>query len=183
MISSTISRRYAKALLSIGQEDGKYEEYGQNLQEFSGLCSTNGEFFQVISNQIFSAADRKKVLEIVLEKGHFPDVIRNFLRLLIDKNRIGAIKEIANYYSTLTDKILNIARADIITARPLKNKVLDKLEKTLAVLTSKKVKIDVEEDASLIGGLVIKIGDLVLDGSVKTQLEGLRVSLKRSEYS
>ena len=183
MISSTISRRYAKALLSIGQEDGKYEEYGHNLQEFVSFCSTNEEFFRVISNQIFSVADRKKVLEFALEKGPFSDVIKNFLRLLIDKNRIWAIKEIADYYSILTDKISNIARANIITARPLKDKALNKLEKALAVLTSKKVKIDMEEDGSLIGGLIIKIGDLVLDGSVRAQLEWLRVSLKRSEYN
>jgi F-type H+-transporting ATPase subunit delta len=128
-------------------------------------------------------ADRKKILEFALEKGPFSDVIKNFLRLLIDKNRIRAIKEIADYYSILTDKILNIARANIITARPLKDKALDKLEKALAVLTSKKVKIDMEEDGSLIGGLIIKIGDLVLDGSVRAQLEWLRVSLKRSEYN
>ena len=183
MISSIISRRYAKALLSIGQEDGKYEEYGHNLQEFVGFCSTNEEFFRVISNQIFSVADRKKVLEVALEKGPCSDVIKNFLRLLIDKNRIRAIKEIADYYSILTDKILNIARANIITARPLKDKALDKLEKALTVLTSKKVKIDMEEDESLIGGLIIKIGGLVLDGSVRAQLEWLRVSLKRSEHS
>lgn len=182
MIGSTISRRYAKALISIGQEDGQYEEYGQNLQEFVGLCSINEEFFKVISNQIFSVADRKKVLEIVLEKGRFSDVTKNFLRLLIDKNRIGAINEISDYYSTLTDKVLKIARADIITARPLKNKALEKLEKALTAFTSKKVKVDVEEDASLIGGLVIKIDDLVLDGSIKTQLEVLKGSLKRSEY-
>ncbi len=183
MIGSTISRRYAKALLSIGQEDGQYEEYGQNLQEFVGLCFTNEEFFQVISNKIFSVTERKNVLEITLEKGHFSGVIKNFLRLLIDKNRIGAIKEIADYYSRLTDEISNVTRADIITARPLKDKFLDKLEKALAALTLKKVKIDVEEDQSLIGGLIIKIGDLVLDGSVRTQLEGLKVSLKRSKYN
>ena len=183
MINSTISRRYAKALLNIGQEDGQYEEYGHNLQEFVGFCSINEEFFRVISNQIFSVADRKKVLEVALESGPFSDVIKNFLKLLIDKNRIRAIKEIADYYSRLTDEILNIARANIITARPLKDKALDKLEKTLTVLTSKKVKINLEEDKSIIGGLIIKMGDLVLDGSVKAQLEWLRVSLKRSEYN
>jgi len=68
LIGSRISRRYAKALLSLGQEDGHYEEYGQNLNEFASFCSINREFFQVISNQIFSVEDRKKVLELALEK-------------------------------------------------------------------------------------------------------------------
>jgi len=183
LIGSKISRRYAKALLSIGQEDGQYEVYGQNLQEFAGFCSANTEFFQVISNQLFSVEDRKKVLELALGKGPFSNVVKNFLKLLLDKNRIRAIEDISDYYSRLTDEISNITRAEIITARPLKTEALDKLKKALAGLTSKEVRTEVKEDESLIGGLVAKIGDLVLDGSVRAQLDGLKESLKRGEHS
>lgn len=181
MIGSRISRRYAKALLSLGQEDGHYEEYGKNLNEFASFCSINSEFFQVVSNQIFSVEDRKRVLEVALGKSTFSDVVKNFLRLLLDKNRIGVIKEITDYYSRLTDELSNIIRADIITARPLKTEALKRLKKALKGLTSKDVRTEVKEDKSLIGGLIAKIGDLVLDGSVKAQLEGLRESLKRGE--
>jgi F-type H+-transporting ATPase subunit delta len=110
-------------------------------------------------------------------------VIKNFLRLLVDKKRFGAIEDISDYYSRLTDEISNITRADIVTAKPLKTKALEKLKKALAELTSKEVKTEVKEDESLIGGLVVKIGDLVLDGSVKAQIEGLKESLKRGEYN
>jgi len=65
----------------------------------------------------------------------------------------------------------------------LKEEAQAKLKKTLGELTSKDVKIDVKEDSSLIGGIVVKIGDLVIDGSIKAQLEGLRESLKRGGYS
>ena len=183
MIGSKISRRYAKALLSLGQEDGDYQAYGENLQGFCGFCSANGEFFQVISNQVFAVEDREKVLDAVLSKSGFADVVKNFLRLLLDKNRIGAIHEITAYYSKLTDEISNITRADVITAKPLKKEALGKIEKALTGLTSKKVKMEVREDDSLIGGIIVKIGDLVLDGSVQAQLEGLKESLKRGEYS
>ncbi|MFH1243049.1 MAG: F0F1 ATP synthase subunit delta [Pseudomonadota bacterium] len=183
MISSKISRRYAKALLSLGQEDGHYEEYGRNLQEFGRFCSANREFFQVISSQIFSVEERKKVLEAVLEKSSFSDTLKNFLRLLLDKNRIGALEQIAEYYSRLTDDISNVTRAEIITASALKDDHLDRLEKVLAQLTSKKVKMEVKEDGSLIGGLIVKIGDLVLDGSVTAQLKGLKESLRRGVHS
>lgn len=183
MIGSRISRRYAKALLSLGQEDGHYAEYGQNLNEFSSFCSSNGEFFQVVSNQIFSLEDRKKILEVALGKSGLSDVVKNFLRLLLDKNRIGVISEIAAHYSRLTDGLLNITRADIITARPLKTEALERLKRVLKELTSKDIKSEVKEDRSLIGGLIVKIGDLVLDGSVRAQLEGLRESFKRGEYS
>jgi F-type H+-transporting ATPase subunit delta len=183
LIGSRISKRYAKALLSLGQEDGNYIEYGKDLQEFGRFCSANREFIKVIANQIFSVEERKKVLEVVLEKSPFGDLVKNFLRLLLDKNRIGGIQGISDYYAKLTDEISNITRADIVTAKPLKKEARDKLSVVLAGLTSKEVKIKVKEDESLIGGLVVRIGDLVLDGSVKAQLRGLKESLKRGEYN
>ena len=183
MIGSRISKRYAKALLSLGQEDGNYMAYGKDLQEFGAFCAANREFLKVVSNQIFSVEERKKVLDLVLAKSPFADLVKNFLRLLLDKNRIGGIQGISDYYSKLTDDISNITRADIVTAKPLKKEARNKLAAALAGLTAKEVKIEVKEDASLIGGLVVRIGDLVLDGSVKAQLEGLKESLKRGEYN
>ena len=183
MTGSKISKRYAKALLSLGQEDGNYEEYGDNLKEFNGFCTDNPDFNKVIANPVFSVDDRKGVLNAVLEKSTFAGVVKNFLRLLLDKNRIGGIEDVSAYYTRLTDEISNIIRADIITARPLKDEAMDKLDAVLAKITSKTVKTRVKEDKSLIGGLVVKIGDLVLDGSVRAQLEGLKESLKRGEYN
>ncbi len=182
MTDSKIFRRYAKALLSLGREDGHYEEYGQNLQEFAYFCSANDEFFGVISNRIYSLENRKKIIEAILIRSSFSDLLKNFLRLLLDKNRIGAIKEITAHYLKLTDEISNITHAEVVTAVPLKEDALERLVKALKGLVSKEVKIDVREDVSIIGGLIVKTGDLVLDGSVKTQLEGLRESLKRGEY-
>ena len=183
MRESKVSKRYAKALLSLGKEDGQYEEYGQNLQEFSGFCQGNREFGQVIGNPVFSVEDRKKILQAVLEKSDFSDLVKNFLNLLLDKNRIKAIREITDHYERLTDDITNVARAQVITSGPLKQEAKERLGKALEVLTSKRIKMEASEDKGLIGGIIVKIGDLVLDGSVKAQLEGLKESLKRGEYS
>ncbi len=183
MSGSKISRRYAKALLGLGQQDNKYDEYGQDLNEFQQFCSVNEEFFRVISSHIFSVEDKKNVLDYVLKKAPFSDLVKNFLRLLLDKNRIGAIDDITDNYLKFTDEVSNITRADIITAKPLKKKALAKLEKAISDFTSMEVKTAVKEDESLIGGLVVKIGDLVLDGSIKAQLNGLKESLKRGEYN
>jgi F-type H+-transporting ATPase subunit delta len=182
-MSSKISRRYAKALLSLGQEDGTYEACGRDLQEFTDFCETHQEYFQVISNPLFALGDRKRILEAVLAKSAFSPLVQNFLKLLLDKDRVGSIKEITEHYTQLTDEISDVTRAKITSARPLKKQAADKLEKALEDLTSRKVKMEMQEDESLIGGVIVKIGDLVLDGSVRAQLEGLRESLKRGEYS
>lgn len=181
MMHSKVSKRYAKALLSLGQEDGQFLAYGQKLQEFSNFCARNAEFLRVISDRIFSVEERKRVLDAVLKRSSFPPLIENFLKLLLDKNRMGAIEGIAAYYSKLTDEISNILRAQVITARPLKEEAQSRLANALARLTSKDVRLTVQEDAALIGGVVVRIGDLVLDGSVKAQIQGLKESLKRGE--
>jgi len=183
LIGSKVSKRYAKALFSLGQEDGNFELYGRDLTEFTRFCQDNEDFRKVIANPIFPLEDRKKIVHFVLEKSSFSDVVKNFLNLLLDKNRIGTIESITDYYSKLTDEVSNIARAEIITARPLKEDALERIERSLEELTSKKIKSEVTEDEDLIGGVFVKIGDLVLDGSVKAQLEGLKESLKRGELS
>ncbi len=85
------------------------------------------------------------------------------------------IGKIVEYYSRLTDEMSNIARAEIVTARPLKEETLEKIERSLEDLISKEIRSEVRENQELIGGIVVKIGDLVLDGSVKAQLEGLKL--------
>jgi F-type H+-transporting ATPase subunit delta len=173
---SRLSKRYAKALFSLGQEDGNYDQYGRNLVEFAEFCQQHADFRQVIANPVFAVEDRKRILQSVLEKSGFSDMVKNFLYLLLEKDRIGAIESITAYYAKLTDDISNVARAEVITARPLKEESLARIEGSLERLTSKKIRSEVKEDRELIGGVVVKIGDMVLDGSVKAQIEGLKES-------
>ncbi len=183
MIGSKVTRRYAKALMGLGREDGQYEQYGKELQEFSQFCREHQEFGNVIGNQVFSVEDRKKILAVVLERSGFSDLMKNFLNLLLDKDRIGAVDQIAMHYARLADEISNIARAEVMTPSPLGTAAQDKLKKALGDLTKKEIKMEIREDKSLIGGVIVKIGDMVLDGTVKAQLQGLKESLKRSEYN
>ncbi len=176
MSGSRLSKRYAKALFSLGQEDGNFDQYGRNLIEFVEFCQQNVDFRRVIATPIFAVEDRKRVLQAVLDKSSFSDMVKNFFYLLLEKDRIRAIESITEYYAKLTDELSNIARAEIIAARPLKKEALERIERSLERLTSKKIRSEVKEDQDLIGGIVIKIGDMVLDGSVKAQLEGLKES-------
>ena len=176
MIGSKVAKRYAKALFDLGQEDGQFEKYGQDLSEFVTFYKQNDEFRQVISNPVFPVHERKEILDFVLEKGEFSGMSMSFLRLLLDKNRIGAIEAIMSHYQALTDEVSNIARAEITTARPLKAGSRERLEKALESLTSKKIKSEVKEDRDLVGGIVVRIGDMVFDASIKAQLEGLKES-------
>lgn len=179
MTNSRIAKRYARALFSLGQEEDSFNKYGQELEEFTAFCRENLEFKQAISNPIFAIEDRRKLLQTVLKQSGFSVLVKNFLKLLLDKNRIDAIEAITEHYDRLTDEASNIAHAEIVTAKTLKERTLDNVVKSLEGLTSKKIKPDLRENPDLIGGIIVKIGDMVLDGSVKTQIEGLKESFKR----
>jgi F-type H+-transporting ATPase subunit delta len=177
--NSRLSKRYAKALYSLGQEEDPFNKHGQELKEFTAFCQENPEFKQAISNPIFAIEDRRRLLHTVLNQSNFSILLKNFLKLLLDKNRISAIEAITDYYVKLTDEASNIAHAEIITAKTLKKSSLDNVVKSLEGLTLKQIKPDVRENPDLLGGIIVKIGDMVLDGSVKTQIEGLKESFKR----
>jgi F-type H+-transporting ATPase subunit delta len=178
---SRLSKRYARALFSIGQEDGSFSQYGQELEEFVRFYTDNEHFAHAVSSSIFATEDKKNLLQAVLDRSDFSIVVINFLNLLVDRNRIEIIEAITEYYTILTDDASNISKAEIITAKPLNKKMLKKINMSIEGLTSKTIKPEIREDQSLIGGIVVKIGDLVLDGSVKAQLEGLKESFKRGE--
>ena len=97
MIGSRVSKRYAKALISLGKEDGNYQEYGDNLSVFSKLCEENPDFLIAISNQVFPVEDRRKILDTILERSGFSELVKNFLSLLLDKNRISAKHSVCSY--------------------------------------------------------------------------------------
>ncbi len=181
MISLRIARRYAKALLAIGREDGKAETYKEELGAFVKLVEENRELEHAISNPLYDPESRKKVLEAVVERSGVSKVMACFLFLLFDKGRIQYLKDIYIFYEKLTDELANIVRADLVSAVGLPEESIARIQAALSEKTGKIVKMDVRVDPALIGGVMTKIGDLVLDGSVRTQLMSLKESLQRSE--
>jgi F-type H+-transporting ATPase subunit delta len=105
----------------------------------------------------------------------------SFLMLLFDKGRIVFISKIDEFYQKLVDELKGVARASLISATELTSETIEKIQKSLSKKTGKDILLEVEQDPGLIGGIVTRIGDLVLDGSIKTQLLNMRETLKRGE--
>ncbi len=176
-----ISKRYAKALMSLGKEDGNYAEYGQRLADFGEMFAASGELMSVLTNPQFNLEDRRQVLGAVMDKMGLSGVVRNFLNLMLDKGRIGLVPEVLEVYQGLTDDLAGLKRAEVTSATPLADDEVARIKEVLTGVVGGHVEVDVQVDQSLIGGLVARIGDLVFDGTVKTQLLGLKESLKRGE--
>ena len=181
MKNLTIARRYAKALLIIGKEDGQAETYGKELDGFTKMMSEKKELAQAIVNPIYGASGRKKVLETVVGKVGVSKVVASFLLLLFDKGRIDFLSDINSFYQKLADELKGVLRASLVSASALSSETVEKIRTTLSKRTGKDIILQVEQDPGLIGGIVSRLGDLVLDGSIKSQLLSMRESLKRGE--
>ncbi len=181
MKNLVVSRRYAKALILIGKEDGKAESYRDELDRVITLFDDNSELEHALTNPLFIKNDRKNVLEAVMGKIGFSEIMQSFLSLLFDKGRIGFLRDVVRLYNDFADELKGIVHASLISATELSSESVAKIKDALTKKTGKNIILDVEQDPSLIGGVVTKIGDLMLDGSVKTQLANMRETLKRGE--
>jgi F-type H+-transporting ATPase subunit delta len=174
-----IAKRYAKALFNLAQEDGKVEQYGEELDVFVRLSGELPDLANAIQNPLYTEAARKSVFHAVADKIGLSRILKSFINLLIEKKRVQNVAEIAEYYHKLIDEHANIARARIKAATQLDEGVVQEIAQTLEKMTGKKVLVEFQQDSSLIGGIVAQIGDLVLDGSVKRQLLHFKETMKR----
>lgn len=181
MKNMAIARRYAKALLLIGKQTDQAEAYRDELNGVASIIDGNPALAQALVNPLYGAADRKKVLEKVIGGLTLSDVMKAFLLLLFDKGRIGFLAVINDFYQRLADDLKGIARATLVSASALSAGTVDKIQGSLSKRTGKEVTLEVEQDPALIGGIIARIGDLVLDGSIRTQLQNMRETLKRGE--
>ena len=181
MKNLAIARRYAKALLLIGQEDGQAQNYKEELAGFAKLIEQEKALDQALNNPLYDAGGRRKVLTAIIEKLGLSKVMSSFLILLFDKRRMGFIGHINEFYQKLADELKGVARASLVSATELADATVEKIRSALSQRTGKDIILEMKQDPELIGGIVTQIGDLVLDGSIRTQLVNMRESLKRGE--
>jgi F-type H+-transporting ATPase subunit delta len=172
--SSNIAKRYARAFFEIAGAEKRYEEYYHELGRFLAVLAENKSLGEFLSNPIFAQPDKKAVVESVLEKLDVSELTANFLKLLVDKRRIGILSEIEACYRELMDGALRKVRVTVKTAFPLSSDLSGRLQKGLEGLTGKEVEMTVLEEPSLLGGIVVRVGDKLYDGSIRAQLNSIR---------
>ncbi|MFH0808973.1 MAG: ATP synthase F1 subunit delta [Pseudomonadota bacterium] len=176
-----VARRYAKGLLAVAVEERKIADYGRELEAVAGLLTGHAELRNVVTNPLHDRSSRRAILDILIKKLSTSPVMSQFLRLALDKGRLRHLPAIASAYQRLVDDHTNVGRATVSAAVSIPPAAQSRIKDALESATGKTIILTVNQDPGLIGGIKAKIGDLVLDGSIKTQLEGLKNSLKRGE--
>ena len=178
MKEEVIGRRYAKAMIELGREQGTWQEVGKNLADFMEVFEGSEILNKVLCDPINDRKKRRAILQEVLKKMELGTICSNFLQLLVDKERIRFLSAIYAAYQRLEDTLAGRLRAGLVTAQRLEGEEIAAIRKALEQRFQKEIILDWSEDSEILGGVICKVDGMVFDGSVRTQLETLKASMK-----
>lgn len=177
MRKGTLARRYAKALLEIGREDGSYAKYGAELNELAGAFRAEPVLYKVLSNPMYKIEERKALADKLSEAVGASAVTKKFFTVLLERGNVRFIEGVAEAYAGMEDEVSGRIRVLIEAPSEPGGDVLNSVKEKLKKETGKEVIISFKHRPDLIGGMLVRVGNTILDGSVKSQLEKMREKL------
>ncbi len=181
MSEITIARRYAQALYEAAEEAGRVEQVDADVAAIQAGLDASRELRRFFGSPVISREKKRAVVE-KLFGGRVEPVTLRFLQLLVEKRREALFPTVVKAYGALRDERLGIVEAKARTAQPLTDDEERALAQALEKMTGRRIRMDVAQAPELIGGVVIRVGDTVYDGSVRHQLESLRERLEHGSF-
>ena len=178
-ISSKPSARYALALFELSEENKKLPEVEKEVNALKNVLTDENELNYFFRNPIYVTGDYEKVFLKVCEKFKFSDEVKNTVLLMINKGRSYDLVNFTKDFLKLCSINKNELIMDIRTAKKVSRQELDDIIEVVEQVTRKSIKINTEVDPSIIAGMEIKIGSILLDSSINSKLRNLKNSLKR----
>jgi F-type H+-transporting ATPase subunit delta len=177
MIGTNVARRYAKALFELGVDAGTLPSVVSEVTSLADAYSESSELRIVLDNPLVAYNAKRAILVDLAEKGQISTIVKNSLLLLSDRRRLHLLPAIAQLLKEMGDAREGVVRAEVTTAARLPESYYEKLGKQLEKMTGKRVVVDRREDPSLIAGVVTRIGDMVIDGSLRARLDEMMTAL------
>ncbi|MEA2671796.1 MAG: F-type H+-transporting ATPase subunit delta [Chloroflexota bacterium] len=174
MASDVLARRYAEAYFQLAREAGTVERWGDHLARAVEMLE-HPAVAEAMRNPRVSPADRVRLVMDLLDGLDQP--VRNLVRLLIERGRSGILGAVLDHYRTLADAESGITRVQVTAAVPIDQNLEQHITDTLGQRLGGRIQTTVRQDPSILGGLIIRIGDRVIDGSLRTRLQQLRAAL------
>jgi len=180
MISSAIVERYARAIFELGVDSGQLSQFTDQLAKFTAVYAESKDLRSVLDNPLVAEDQRDAVLKDIGARLGLSEMVLNSVRLLAQRRRISGLPEITRRVSGMADEKAGIIRAKVTSAGPLSEDFYAKLTQKLEQKTKKKVVIERKQDPTLIAGVITKIGDNTIDGSLRGRLAALERQLLSS---
>lgn len=178
MLKGAVSRRYARALFDIATAKGIVDQLEAEISGIVEVFNTNEELPSLLHHPRITDAEKIALAEEVFQ-GKVSDEALNFVRLLLARHRIVFLEDILAEYTELANETRNMVQAQVTTAVPMEENEQQQIKEKLVKMTGKQVQLSAKVDSSIIGGVVVRLGDTVIDGSVARQLAVLKDKLKQ----
>ncbi|RYE94525.1 MAG: ATP synthase F1 subunit delta [Myxococcales bacterium] len=177
MSAEAVAARYAQALFELGVEMGNLPALTDEIRRVGETYEGSDELRAVLGNPIVDAASRQAILRDVLARLGVGPVVTNTLGLLAERRRLTVLPYLSRSLQRLADERAGVVRATVTSATPLADGYVDELRQQLETSLGKRVQLEREVDPTLLGGLITRIGDRVIDGSLRTRLDRLRQTM------
>ena len=178
MTGDVLAIRYASALIEIAEEDKSQDKVGSQLADFTKACE-NSELKKILLDPSCSVEDKTAVVAQIADKLKLDVTLRNFAMVLVENKRIGSIAAINDAFQALYDERAGRVKAEVFIPFEAGKNEEDEIRKGLEKATGKQVVMDVKIDPDLIGGVVARVGGIIYDGSIRTQLENIKNNIMR----
>lgn len=179
-IVSGVAGRYASALFELAQENRAVDAVAHDLDAFDTLVRDSDDLRRLIRSPLFTAEEQEKAVGAILERAGIKSLAGNFIRLVAANRRLFALPDMIRAFRTLVADAKGIVRAEVRLAEKPSDRVLDEIKAALRDVAKAEVDVEVKVDPSLIGGLVVRLGHRMVDASLRTKLNAIRLAMREA---
>jgi F-type H+-transporting ATPase subunit delta len=179
-IVSGMAGRYATALFELARESNAIDRVQSDLKFFDALIADNSDLKRLVRSPVFAADEQAKALGAVLEKAGISGIAANFLRVVTSNRRLFAVRDMIRGFNKLVAAHKGEVTAQVTVAEQLNDTRMNDIRAALREVTGKDVQVDVTVDPSIIGGLKVKLGSRMVDASLRTKLNSIKIAMKEA---
>ncbi len=173
-----IASRYAEALFQVGEESNSTTKLYEELNAVLDILKSDKNFYNVLKSPLISKGEKKEIIENVFNN-RIENDLKNFFKILIDKERISYLELIQKSFKELLNEKNNILEGKAITAIPMSKEEIKKLEENLSSKYNANIILENIVDKTILGGVLVRLGNKEIDGTIKTRLENLKQELSQ----
>jgi F-type H+-transporting ATPase subunit delta len=175
---ASMAGRYAAALLDLAKEERQVPRVEADLKSFQAMLDESADLRRLIRSPVIAADDQGKALDAILARAGVSPLTVNFFKLIARNRRLFAVADMMRDFRALLARERGEVSADVASAHPLTPEQLTALKDALRVQIGKDVQVNTRVDPALLGGLVVKVGSKMIDSSLRTKLNNLKVAMK-----
>jgi F-type H+-transporting ATPase subunit delta len=175
---ASMAGRYAAALFDLAQDERQLPQVEADLAAFQSMLDASADLRRLVRSPVISAEDQAKALDAILAKAGVSGLTANFFRVIARNRRLFAVADMIRDFRALLSRERGEVSADVASAHPLTPEQLNALRDALRVQIGKDVMVNTRVDPALLGGLIVKVGSRMIDSSLRTKLNNLKVAMK-----